>query len=242
MRYAIFSDVHGNREALEAVLTALRADRVDHLLCAGDLVGYAAEPDACVEQVRAACHAVVAGNHDWAAAGTFPDTWFHPEAQQAVRWTAERLTRESRQYLAGLPLTWHDDHVTMAHGTLHEPEAFHYVLDADAAEASFDLQQTPVAFVGHTHVPMIFMKAQDGVAQLVRGAAVTLIPGAKYLVNVGSVGQPRDHDPRAAYVLYDTDRRRVEFRRVPYPIAPAQAKIRAAGLPGWFADRLTLGV
>lgn len=241
MRYAILSDVHSNQEALVAVLAALAADPVDRILCGGDLVGYAAAPESCIAQVRARCHAVVAGNHDWAAIGKLRDDWFHEAAQQAVRWTAGQVSADSAQYLASLPLTWQDDHVTVAHGTLHAPEAFHYLLDDDAAEQSFAVQQTPVAFVGHTHVPVIFMKDPQGAVRLLRQSAVTLTPGAKYLVNVGSVGQPRDHDPRAAYGLYDTDRRQIEIKRVAYPVAATQAAIRAAGLPARFADRLARG-
>jgi len=241
MRYGILSDVHSNREALDAVLAALNGDGVDCVLCGGDLVGYAAEPAACVDAVRAACHGVVAGNHDWAVVGKFPSDWFHEAAQAAIRWTAEHLGESTRQYLSDLPLTWSDSHVTLAHGTLHEPGAFHYLFDAGIAAESLAVQRTPVAFVGHTHVPVTFMNEVSGDVRLLRGNVVHLQPGARYLVNVGSVGQPRDQHPEAAYCLYDTDRQRLEFRRVPYPVAQVQAKIRAAGLPAWFADRLARG-
>ena len=241
MRYGVFSDVHSNRPALEAVLAALQSERVDRLLCAGDLVGYAAEPAACVEQVRAAAHAVVAGNHDWAVAGRFDAAWFHHDARAALAWTTDHLSAAAAQYLAGLPLTWQDESVTLAHGTLHEPEQFHYLLDADAAARSLALQTTPVAFVGHTHVPVAFAVDADGDVQCLRGPRVEVQRGRRYLVNVGSVGQPRDQDPRACYVVYDTARRLVEFTRVPYPVARTQAAIRAAGLPARCADRLARG-
>lgn len=241
MRYGIFSDIHSNREALEAVLAALHHDAVERLLCAGDLVGYAAEPTPCVEQVRAVAHAVVAGNHDWAVVGKFPTEWFHDDARAALTWTTEHLSVAAAQYVAGLPLTWQDAQVTLAHGTLHEPEQFHYLLDADIAARSLALQTTPVAFVGHTHVPVAFAGDADGNVHLLRGPRVEVQRGRRYLVNVGSVGQPRDQDPQACYVVYDTDQRRLEFKRVPYPVARAQATIRAAGLPARFADRLTRG-
>ena len=241
MRYAIFSDIHSNREALDAVLEAIRVDGVDQVVCAGDLVGYAAEPEAVVAAVRAAAHAVVAGNHDWAAAGRISLEWFHPVAHAAMVWTTTQLSDPTRQYLAALPLTWRDAHVTVAHGTLHEPEQFHYLLDADVATRSLALQETPVAFVGHTHVPIVFSTTPDGDVRMLYDRAVTVQPGRRYLVNVGSVGQPRDHQPTACYCLYDTERQRLEFRRVPYAVSQTQAKIRAAGLPDWLADRLTRG-
>lgn len=241
MIYGIFSDVHSNREALEAVLTALASESVDRLLCCGDLVGYAAEPDACVEATRAVVDAVVAGNHDWAAVGKFPLGRFHEAAQAALVWTTERLHASTRQSLEQLPLAWADEHLTLAHGTLHEPEAFHYLLDVRVAERSFHVQRTPVAFVGHTHVPIVFMKDPAGEIHLLRGDRIQVHPGAQYLVNVGSVGQPRDHNPQAAYCLYDTVGRTIEFKRVSYPSYATQAKIRAAGLPERFADRLTRG-
>ena len=242
MRYGIVSDIHSNRDALDAVLAAMQAERLDRWLCCGDLVGYAAEPAACVQAVRAAAHAVVAGNHDWAVAGTLSTDRFHPEAAAAVRWTAAHLSPADRAYLAGLPLTWSDDQVTLAHGTLHHPDAFDYLLDEDRAAQSFMVQATPVAFVGHTHVPVIYACGPDGDIRLLHDRAVALQPGVRYLVNVGSVGQPRDHDAQAAYAVYDTDARRLELTRVPYPIARAQEKIRAAGLPDRCADRLGRGI
>ncbi len=242
MRYGIFSDVHSNLEALTAVLTALAGDSVDRVLCGGDLVGYAAEPEACVAAVRQAAHGVVAGNHDWAVAGRFPFEWFQETARVALQWTTGQISPATAQYLAALPLTWRDEQVTVAHGTLHEPEAFHYLLDTRQAEASFKVQRTPVAFVGHTHVPVVFRREADGTVRVQRDPVVPLHPGLRYLVNVGSVGQPRDHHPEATYCLYDTAAARVEFKRVPYPVGITQGKIRAAGLPVRFADRLGHGI
>lgn len=241
MRYGIFSDVHSNWEALEAVLETLRAERADALLCCGDLVGYAAEPEPCVAAVRAACRAVVAGNHDWAAAGQFPREWFHDAARAAVQWTAEQLAPATRECLAALPLTWHDESVAIAHGTFREPEQFHYLFTMDQAAEHLEAQPTPVAFVGHTHVPVVFMRTPEGSVRLLHDPVIRMTPGARYLVNAGSVGQPRDWDPRAACWLYDTARQELACRRVPYAIAAAQHKIRAAGLPAVFADRLARG-
>lgn len=241
MRYGLFSDVHSNQPALAAVAAALRADAVDRVLCAGDLVGYAAEPEPCVEGTRALAHAVVAGNHDWAAVGKFDAAWFHDDARAALAWTTPRLSAAAARYLAGLPLTWQDEQVTMAHGTLHEPDRFHYLLDADAAARSLALQTTPVAVVGHTHVPVVFVVDADGDVRMLRGPRVEVQRGRRYLVNAGSVGQPRDQHPQACYVVYDTAARFLEFKRVAYPLARTQAAIRAAGLPARCADRLASG-
>lgn len=241
MRYGIFSDVHGNRDALEAVLAALQAESVDQVLCAGDLVGYGAEPEACVARVRAAAPVVVAGNHDWAVVGKFDADWFHPEARAAVTWTTAQLTAATADYLAGLPLLWRDDAVTLAHGSGHEPGRFHYLLTADDAARTIAIQETPVVFVGHTHVPIVFAGEADGTVRWQRGPRHEIRRGVRYVVNVGSVGQPRDHDPSACYGVYDTDARQLAFRRVPYPVARAQATIRATGLPARCADRLAHG-
>ena len=240
MRYGIFSDVHSNLEALEAVLDAVADDRPDKLLCAGDIVGYAADPVECVAHVRQNVSHAVCGNHDWAAAGKFPPEWFNSFARLAVEWTAERLGNEGKVYLGNLPLCWSDERVTLVHGSLDKPEEFHYVLDGDGARASLSLQATPVAFIGHTHVPCFFLRGKEGVS-LLEGAECRVGPDQKLLVNVGSVGQPRDRDPRAAYCLYDTESRRVVIKRVPYDIPKAQEKIRRAGLPAFLAQRLAAG-
>ncbi len=242
MRYGIFSDIHSNAEALEAVVAALRTEHLDRVLCCGDLVGYAADPEVCVQAVRATAHAVVAGNHDWAVAGKMTTEWFHPQAAAAIRWTASHLSPEACAYLAELPLTWSDGQVSMAHGTLHHPDQFDYLLDEARAAQSFMVQATPVAFVGHTHVPLIYTCDAAGDIRLIRERAITVTSGVRYLVNVGSVGQPRDHNPQAAYGVYDTETHRLELRRVPYAVARTREKIQAAALPAWCADRLLQGI
>ncbi len=240
MRYGIFSDVHSNLEALEAVLDSLARDRPDELLCAGDIVGYAADPAECVARVRQSVSHAVCGNHDWAVAGKMNPEWFNSFARSVVEWTAARLGGEGKAYLGNLPLCWSDGRVTLVHGSLDKPEEFHYVLDGDAARACLGLQATPVAFIGHTHVPGFFLQEKEGIS-FVPGAECRVRSGQKLLVNVGSVGQPRDRDPRAAYCLYDTESRLAVIKRVPYDIPKAQEKIRSAGLPVFLAERLTAG-
>ena len=240
MRYGIFSDVHSNLEALEAVLQALTNDRVDRLLCAGDLVGYGADPGPCLERIRQAGVVSVCGNHEWAAIGKLPLDWFNEYARTAAEWTSRQLPESQQAYLADFPLVWKGEELTLVHGSLDEPEQFHYVFDPADAQACLHVQQTSVAFIGHTHVPGVYIEEESRV-RFLRTNQWRLESGRKALVNVGSVGQPRDGDPRAGYCLYDTQAQIVEIRRVAYPIEQTQAKIRAAGLPEFLADRLAYG-
>ena len=240
MKYGVFSDVHSNLEALEAVLRALEGERVDRLLCAGDLVGYGADPAPCLERVRTAGACVVCGNHDCAVTGRLGMDWFSENARVSLEWTAPRLPAAEKEYLGRLPYTWKDSEVTLVHSALDSPSSFRYVVDPEAAGTSFAAQETPVAFFGHTHVPGIFLLEQ-GMARFRRAERIALEPGQKALVNVGSVGQPRDGDPRAAYALYDSGSGVVEIRRVEYPVERAQRKIVEAGLPGFLARRLAVG-
>lgn len=241
MRYGVFSDVHSNLEALEAVFRELDRECTDRLLCAGDLVGYGADPAACLGRIRGAGSLAVCGNHDCAVAGRLALDWFNESARAAAEWTARELPPPEKDYLGGLPYTWSDGRVTLVHSALDNPRSWRYVLDPRAAEASLSAQKTPVAFYGHTHVPGIFLLEGDGLARFRRADRFTLPLGQKALVNVGSVGQPRDGDPRAAFALYDTETRQVEIRRVPYPVEKAQRKIVDAGLPEFLAARLAIG-
>lgn len=240
MRYGVFSDVHSNLEALEVVLKALNEARVDRLLCAGDLVGYGADPGPCLVRLRGSGMEPVAGNHDWAVAGRMPLSWFNENARAGLVWTMGRLGAAERAQLGELPLSWSDGAVSMAHSTLHEPEEFHYAQDLATAAESLRVQETPVAFIGHTHVPGFFLLG-GGRVTYESGEALTLRPGQRVLVNVGSVGQPRDGDPRAACCLYDSDSGRIEIRRLAYPVERAQEKVRRAGLPEFLARRLEMG-
>jgi diadenosine tetraphosphatase ApaH/serine/threonine PP2A family protein phosphatase len=240
MRYGVFSDVHANLEALEAVLQALEGERVDRLLCAGDLVGYGADPAPCLERIRASGACAVCGNHDCAVAGKLGLDWFNAQARTAAEWTARQLPAAGKDYLGGLPYLWKDNEVSVVHSALDSPKSFRYILDPSGAEISLSAQETPIAFFGHTHVPGIFL-LEEGVARFRRAEQFTLEPGRRALVNVGSVGQPRDGDPRAAYALYDSDSGRVQIRRVPYPVEKAQRKILEAGLPEFLAARLAIG-
>ncbi|GAB4135982.1 MAG: metallophosphoesterase family protein [Planctomycetota bacterium] len=245
MRIGILGDIHGNLEALTAVVDAMRAEHPDLWVQVGDLVGYGPDPGPCIELVRGLGCLVCMGNHDAAVLDLLDTAYFNNFAREAVEWTKEHLPEEHLSYLRSLGLVVHHPEFTVVHGTLHMPEQFGYVISAVEAMDSLALQQSRVCFVGHSHVPAIYMKRDQGdlfVAPYQPEIRVDTAGFARVLVNVGSVGQPRDEDPRATFALYDTETEVVEIRRVVYDIRGVQEKILRAGLPPMLANRLSLGV
>lgn len=239
MRYAILGDIHGNLEALTAVVAAARENGVDRFLSVGDIVGYNPNPRECMSILSDLETLVVRGNHDEYAARSENLTGFNPVAAAAILWTREELTDEEREYLGHLDLIQAVDDFVIVHATLDRPGDWGYILERHAAEASFVHQEPAVCFFGHTHVPLVFQHAGSVKAGFYR--RIRIQPGAQYLVNVGSVGQPRDGDPRAAYVIYDTEAQVVELQRVPYDLETTQRKIRDNELPERLALRLEVG-
>jgi len=246
MRIGILGDIHSNLEALEAVVERVRGIGVDHWVQVGDIVGYGAQPRECIRLVRELNCTICLGNHDAAVVGLLSTEYFNPYACQAVEWTRSRLHTEELDFLRQLPLVVVREHYTVVHGTLHMPDEFGYVMSVVEAKDSLRKQVTPVCFVGHSHVPGIYMQetADPESIQVVFSPEVTAQTAhcAKVLMNVGSVGQPRDEDPRAAYAIYDTDTREASIQRVTYDVASAQRKIINADLPEVLANRLALGV
>ena len=242
MRYAVLGDIHGNGDALDAVLKDLADKEIDRHLCVGDIVGYGAEPRKCLKYVRENDVVCVAGNHDHAAIGRLDINYFNLHARAAVEWTRQRLSVAAVEHLGGLDLVTVVDGLTLAHGTVHQPELFGYIETVFAAQISFHAMTTQVAFLGHSHVPIAFLESgdQDSVTYT-QSMELELRHVSKAIVNVGSVGQPRDDDPRACYAIYDSGLQTVELRRIEYDIESAQAKIRKAGLPEVLAARLALG-
>lgn len=240
MRYAVLSDIHSNLEALDAVLTDAHARGCDQFICLGDVVGYNADPNECMRQIRQLNCPVVKGNHDEQASIPFSTEGFNEMAEEAIGWTQEQLSLEEKTWLANLPLTRPVDDFTIVHASLDAPNQWNYVFNDLDASASFSCQETALCFFGHTHWPTAFTCNAQGVQRLPVGQLV-LAAGQKYFINPGSIGQPRDRDWRAAYGIYDVERNVVEQHRVKYDLQTAQRKIRTAGLPERLADRLAVG-
>jgi predicted phosphodiesterase len=245
VHYLILTDIHANWEALEAV-TRDAAGGYDQILCCGDLVGYGADPNLVVEWVREHCSAVVRGNHDKACTGIEDLEWFNPIAREAALWTMKALTTANADYTRALtkgPLGI--DGFQLVHGSAADEDE--YILAPGEAELAFTYMERRLEFFGHTHVQGGFVWNRSRVEILPRVAPrawdlpLEIDPTCGYMINPGSVGQPRDGDPRAAYALYDSDSGMVTYRRTEYDLAGAQKKIREAGLPHILADRLSAG-
>jgi predicted phosphodiesterase len=242
VRVAIVSDVHGNRQAFEAVLDAVEDGGAEELWCLGDLVGYGAEPDACVELARRHAAVCLAGNHDLAVCGEIPFDHFTRGAELAARWTTETIVPASLAYLAGLEPQRLDEAVGLYHASPRDP-IWEYVLSALQAELCFDALEHRVACIGHSHVALAFSRGAGLPATgetCPEGTVLDLAEG-EWLLNPGSVGQPRDGDPRASWLLLDTSAWTAAFHRTDYDVGAAAAAIRAARLPDSLAERLPHG-
>ena len=244
MRYLIISDIHANLTALEAVLADAGTPGRDYefVWCLGDVVGYGPDPNECVERLRGMPHLCLAGNHDWAALGRLDVRTFNTDARRAVTWTRESLTDDSLAYLEALPTTFVLGDFTLAHGSPREP-VWEYILDPIVATMNFPHFQTPYCLVGHTHTPVMFEMNGRGPAAAAspRYGENIALNGKRRIINPGSVGQPRDSDPRAAYGILDAEAMTFEHRRVPYDIGAVQERMRAADLPERLVRRLEHG-
>jgi predicted phosphodiesterase len=243
MTYGLISDIHGNLEALEAVLSQLEG-AVEGFLCLGDIVGYGADPGACVDRVRALPDVIcVAGNHDLAAIGRYDLEWFNPLAREAIQWTSEQLSPEQHSYLASLQLTVHVDRALLVHGSL--PDEMAYITAPQEARVCFDAMPGDLTFVGHTHVAEYYRLRQSTrfpeVTPLWSGGRVSLESKLRYIVNPGAIGQPRDGNPAASFGVWDLEAGTVETRRLGYDIERAQGKMREAGLSEYLIERLSVG-
>jgi predicted phosphodiesterase len=247
MRFLVISDIHANLEALEAVLAS--ADGMyDKVACCGDIVGYGPDPNAVTESIRKLNPAIIRGNHEKAALGLVDLNMFNPLAKRASLWTQQQLSEESRKYLESIVVGPLDlDGFTLAHGSLLDEDQ--YLVDLDNATENFSLARFPVTFIGHTHIQGGFVQFQDGRHGILnpetRGGGVEsqlrIDSAHVYMINPGAVGQPRDHDPRAAFVIYDQEEQLVRYFRTSYPFEKTQEKMRSALLPQYLIDRLKLG-
>ena len=239
MKFAIIADIHANLEAFQVVLADIKEQKCTHYACVGDVVGYGPNPKECLKIVRDMNIPCVKGNHDEYCSTDEHTEGFNPHAAEAVNWTRAQLSTEERQWLRDLKYFRLVTSFSMVHATLDGPQRWGYVFEKLAAAASFTYQNTPVCFFGHTHVPVAFIRDTQ-----VRGGTYSKFkvdPSKKYFVNVGSIGQPRDNNPKAAYVVYDMDESTIELRRLDYDIEAVQKKILDAGLPPRLAERLAFG-
>jgi diadenosine tetraphosphatase ApaH/serine/threonine PP2A family protein phosphatase len=240
MRVAVISDIHANYHALEAVLREIDDARVDAVWCLGDTVGYGPRPNECCETVEPLADRCLVGNHDLVVLGELAVSDFNDEAAAAATWTASVLTEQSRAFLAGLKPFGAADGVELFHASARDP-VWEYVLSEDAAQATLQVTQAPVVLVGHSHVALALVLDGDGVAGGLARAGTEVELSGRRLLNPGSVGQPRDGDPRAAWLLLDFERRFAAFHRVAYPIEKTQSEMRERGLPPALAARLQRG-
>jgi predicted phosphodiesterase len=242
MRVAIASDIHGNKQAFEAVIEAAETEGAEELWCLGDLVGYGAEPDACVALADAHCAICLAGNHDLAVVGVLSLDEFSRGAALAAYWTREVIRPQTREYLLSLSPQSRAEGIGLFHASPRDP-VWEYVLSALAAELCFDATRFRVSLIGHSHVALSFnrLEGQPATGTTRRGGVQVDLRTGEWLINPGSTGQPRDGDPRAAWLMLDTDGWTATWRRAGYDIAGAQAAIRAANLPDSLAERLQYG-
>jgi len=240
-RIGIFSDIHANLQALRATLETLeQVEKVDRLYCCGDIVGYGGNPNECVEIIRSLKCPTVAGNHDHAALGLTDTSYFNEVARRAISWTGEVLTPENAEFLRSLPMKIETDEFLIVHASPKDPEEWNYILTLGDARVNFEFFDQQICFIGHSHQPFIIEMAEGNLTCQAQ-PFVSIVEGHRYLINVGSVGQPRDGNPDASYAVYDREAKRIEIKRVRYDLAAAQEAILGSGLPVQLADRLNHG-
>jgi predicted phosphodiesterase len=242
MRYAVISDIHGNIEALHAVVNDIDSRRVDAIICLGDIVGYYADPEECIRLVRERTAHVVAGNHDYAATGKLDTGNFTFYAFKALEWTKQALSEESRKYLAALPLTYAEGEMLFVHSSPAKPAQFIYLFpnSQKAIVDAFNTTTHRITFVGHAHWPFILGLDEKKTIHC-SNESVAVDIKSRYLINVGSVGQPRNYDPKATYGLYDTDEALISLIRISYDFSLTQKKVISNSLPPFLAERLEKG-
>jgi len=242
MLIGAFSDIHSNLEALTTVLDFFKRAGVQRLLCCGDLVGYGPDPHLCIELVRLARSLVVAGNHDYGVAGSTSINQFNQLAVTALHWTRHQLSESEITYLRNLPLMADFGQIHLVHSAPSAPAYWDYIHTLEDAEEEMGAFTSDICLIGHTHIPMVVEKISGKPARLIGDNVFPLRLEAKYLINVGSVGQPRDHDPRACCLIIDLDKHQAAFHRLNYDYPYTQQKIIAAGLPEYLSKRLDKGI
>ncbi len=241
MKFAILSDIHANLEALKNVLRDIEQQGVEKIHFLGDVVGYGCNPNKCIKLVNEHCEIKLLGNHDYAAMGLESTSSFNQVAQTSMEWTIEKLTKKSLRTLADFELDAVYLDYRLVHASPGHPEQWNYILNRDQAAEEFDKFDESVCFLGHSHLPVIFILDEEGSITQSGRQKLTISDKERYIVNVGSVGQPRDNDPRSCYVIVDHENREIEYRRVEYDINKVQEKMRKAMLPDFLIERIAVG-
>lgn len=242
MRYGLISDIHANLEALETVLAALQKEAVDQILCLGDVIGYGPNPNECVKLVQQHAAVCLIGNHDEASLGRVDLDLFNYMARQAIEWTTDQLSDESKDFLRSLQYTKSYGEFMIVHASPDEPRRWNYILNLEDATQGFEAFTEPICFIGHSHTPWVIPLPPDGRMRVSHEYPLAVKDDCRYLINIGSVGQPRDRNPDAAFGILETGPLRYTLKRVPYDVAKTQKKIRDTGaLPAFLADRLASG-
>ena len=236
MAIAILSDIHANMEALSAALDSIAEREIDAIYCLGDIVGYGPNPNECVNLVRDNCSHVLVGNHDYAAIGKTNVEYFNKYAKQAAYWTQEHLTAENNEYLSFLPFTHQTDVMIMVHASPTNPAHWYYVLNPYDAQIEMQAFSQPLCFIGHSHVPLVYSESD-----VFKTTKMKFEPEQKYIINVGSIGQPRDGNHQACYCIYNPDEHGIEYVRLEYDLQKTYSKIIKEGLPPFLAERLLKG-
>ena len=241
MRYGIISDIHANLEALQTALTDINVLNVDQVVCLGDIVGYGANPNECLDIIRDKCEIVILGNHDNVAIGREEPENYNQYALHSIEWTKNNLTQDNKKFIQSLPYMFEENNILFVHASPKSPADWAYVTSLDDAVDSFDFFSQEVCFIGHTHCPVIIIKENDQNFQVIEDSIYKIQEGEQLLVNVGSVGQPRDRDNRLSFCIYDTEKKIVELFRREYNISKAQEPMHKNGFADFLINRLNEG-
>ncbi len=241
MKFAFFSDVHANLAALKAVILDFQTEKVDRIFFLGDAVGYGPNPNECVELIDQISEIKLMGNHDYAALGLMVTDYFNQYAAESMNWTRNSLSKKTIEILSDFELMAELDDFVIVHASPKEPKEWHYILDMDDVEESFKYFDKRMCLVGHTHRPFIISQNDDGNCIISHKTEEKIYDNRRYLINIGSVGQPRDSDPRSGYVIYDEDEKVIRFKRVDYDLSETQQQMAELGLPEYLIERLAVG-
>ena len=241
MRIAIISDIHSNLEAFQAVLSEIEKEQVDTILCLGDIVGYGPNPNECIELAQKHCETILIGNHDYACINKSEMFFFNRFARQAIEYTLSVISEENLDFISGLPFSAIVYHYLLVHANPYTPESWDYILSIDDAIFYFSKFKAQICFIGHSHQPIVYYETVDQQYGFTEERELNLDPDKRYIINVGSVGQPRDNNPAAAFGILDTTENHYELIRVGYNVKETIDKMYSAGLPKFLSDRLLVG-